>query len=891
MRNVLTIFKRDVMRLLRVPAAWIIVFGLIFIPPLYAWFNVLGFWDPYGNTTNIHVAIVNEDKGADNELMGKVNLGSQIVTQLKGNHQLGWQFVDRDEAMNQVESGRSYAAIVIPGDFSEQLTGVVTDRNARPQLEYFVNEKANAIATKVTDTGASTVDKQVNNTFVSTASKVVSSAVNSTGDELNAAGQKASDEAISDLLAVRSNLAQVRSSIRQVNDKLNQIPSQTQEARQALKRAQTVQMNASQGLNSASGLLGQTQSGLNDFVNSSSNNLDQASNLLSQASGQANISLSQVTGGLTVANSSVGAIIDKAQNANDTNARLIADLEKLQLPGSTDVIAQLKKQNDNLGQSITNLQQLNTDTGQTISKTASLADTLNGTAQGTLATSSAARQNITSGALPELNKGLNTLSGAASALGAGLGTQGTLASQANATLDQLDQTAAATVKSLSTTDSYLGSLEGKLTTLSTDMSALGSSNALAKYFGSDGKLDVAKVADFMLSPTVLDTKVVYPVSSYGSGMAPLFVNLSLWVGAFMLMVIVKLEVDDEDLDNPTPGERYWGRWLLLAPMAAAQGLVTTVGSVLIGVQTASIPLFILTAMVTSLVYLSIMYALSTTFMHVGKALCIVLVILQIPGGSGLYPIEMMPTFFRKLYPFFPFTYSINAFRETIGGFYGNDWWKDMGKLLIFAFIFFILGLFGRPRLNNLNRLFAREIAASDMIVTEPVQQICHEFTLSQALAVLANKEEYRQEMVARATRFAKLYPKLKRGALIAAIIVPAILALTFSFTSGTMLVALATWIIWILAIIAFLMTIEMMRDSVVRQIRLGTLSDQAIRGMVYNYDKPRRKRANLETTAKPRQQQTQSDLEDTLTIPAPPQPEASATTAEGKSEVEGGEQA
>ncbi|BDR53818.1 membrane protein [Bombiscardovia nodaiensis] len=900
MRNAFAIAKRDILRLLRVPAAWIILFGLVFIPPLYAWFNVLGFWDPYGNTLNIRVAVVNQDRGADNELMGKVNLGNQIVSQLKGNSQLGWQFVSEDEAMSQVKSGKSYAAIVIPEDFSQQLTGVITDGSARPQLEYFVNEKANAIATKVTDTGASTVDKQVNNTFVSTAAKVVSSAVNSAGDQLGQDQQKVTHQTVSDLVAVKTSIGKTRSAIGDVNTELGRIPSKTQDVRQALDKAQQLQKDASQGLDSASSLLGQTQTSLNDFLLSSSSNLDQASSLLSQASGQANLSLSKVIGGLSVANDGVGSLMGKAQEVNSQNAQLIQDLESLQLPASSGIISDLKQRNGDLKQSITNLQQLNSDTGETVKKTASLADQLNGVAQDSLASSGAARKDVLSGSLPQLNRGLQTLSNSSSTLGQGLNGQSALVQQAKTTLDQLDQTAAATRQSLSSTDTYLAGLEGKLNTLSTDINALGSSNALTQYFGKDGKLDVAKVADFMLSPTVLDTKVVYPVASYGSGMAPLFINLSMWVGAFMLMVIVKLEVDDEGIDNPTPGERYWGRWLLLAPLAAAQGLVTTVGAILIGVQTASMPLFILTAMVTSLVYLSIMYALSTTFMHVGKALCIVLVILQIPGGSGLYPIEMMPAFFRKLYPFFPFTYSINALRETIGGFYRNDWVMDMGKLLIFAVLFFILGLFGRPRLNNLNRLFAREIAASDMIVGEPVKQISHEFTLSQALAALANQSEYRQAIVARATHFANLYPKLKRGALIAGVVVPAALALTFSFTSSNMVVALAAWVIWVLVIIAFLMTIEMMRDNVVRQIKLGTLSEQTIRGMVLDYDKPRRKRAYKSVTpatsatpapaAAPAPEPpaaattttSAADMEDTVTIPPTPPadpPAASSSTA------------
>ncbi|RBP99033.1 YhgE/Pip domain-containing protein [Bifidobacterium xylocopae] len=865
MRNVLAIVKRDALRLLRVPAAWVIMFGLVFIPPLYAWFNVRGFWDPYGNTLNIRVAVVNEDRGADSDIMGKVNLGGQIVSQLKDNKQLGWQFVDHDKAMDQVRSGESYAAIVIPKDFSRQLSGVVTDGSARPQLKYYVNEKANAIATKVTDTGAATVDKQVNNTFVSTVSSVVSNAVNTTGDKLDQAGRSASNQAMGDLAAVQSSIGKARSTISDVSGQLDQVPNKTRTARTALDQVSKLQDETSQGLSSASSLLGQTQGGLNGFITSSTTNLDQASSLLSQASGQANVSVSTVTGILTEANGEVGSALGQARQINQSNAQIISDLEDLGLPGTTGIINNLKAQNQSLGQSIAGLDRFNKDTGATVSSTASLADTLNHATQTTLSANGAARKNIISGALPQLNNGLTGLSSASGGLGAGLNAQGTTVTQAKAILDQLDRAAASTRQSLSSTDSYLSGLQGKLTTLSTDIGALGSSNALAQVFGRNGRLDVGKVADFMLSPTVLDTKVVYPVASYGTGMAPLFVNLSLWVGAFVLMVIVKLEVDDEGLDDPTPGERYWGRWLLLAPLAALQGLATTIGTMAIGVQTASAPLFVLTGVIASLVYLSITYALSTTFMHVGKGLCIVLVILQIPGASGLYPIEMMPSFFRRLYPFFPFTYSINALRETIGGFYHNDWGVDLAKLGVFALLFFLLGLFGRPRLNNLNRLFAREIDSSDMLVGEPVERISNEFPLAQALAVLANKDEYRQAIVARATRFARLYPRLKRGALVAGIAVPAILAVTFSFTSGTMVTALAAWIIWILIIIAFLMTIEMMRDSVVRQIRLGTLSDQDIRGMVYGYDRPRRRGGRARRAA-------------TAPLPVPPAVPAPAAT-------------
>ena len=126
MGNIFKVLRRDFLRLFKVPAAWVILFGMVFIPPLYSWYNIVGFWDPYGNTKGITVAIANNDDGTDNALIGKQNLGDQIVKQMRSNDQLGWTFVTEAEAMDQVESGKAYAAIIIPKDFSDDLAGVVT---------------------------------------------------------------------------------------------------------------------------------------------------------------------------------------------------------------------------------------------------------------------------------------------------------------------------------------------------------------------------------------------------------------------------------------------------------------------------------------------------------------------------------------------------------------------------------------------------------------------------------------------------------------------------------------------------------------------------------------------------------------------------------------------
>ena len=173
MRNVLKILKRDLLRLLKTPQALVVVFALMVIPSLYTWYNVIGFWNPYDNTGNLTVCVVNQDAGGSSELTGELNVGERIVDQLHENNQLHWEFTDYDAAMNELKSGRAYAAYVIPEHFTADLLTITTGSFTQPKIEYYVNEKSGPVAPKITDTGATTLDETINSTFVATVSDVV----------------------------------------------------------------------------------------------------------------------------------------------------------------------------------------------------------------------------------------------------------------------------------------------------------------------------------------------------------------------------------------------------------------------------------------------------------------------------------------------------------------------------------------------------------------------------------------------------------------------------------------------------------------------------------------------------------------------------------------------
>ena len=266
MGNVLAILKRDFKRLLKVPSAWVVAIGLVLIPPMYAWFNIRGFWNPYKNTSGIEVTVVNNDEGTTNTLVGKTNLGLQIVNRLKDNTQLGWNFADEQEGMERVLSGESYATIVIPKTFSKDLLGVITGSGKQPELKYYVNEKASAIAPKITDTGASTVDNQVNSTFVSTVSEVLSKAVNTLDGEITDKAGSMQTSAVSSLTEARGTISSTRTKLVSLIADMDGTPTKTQAARQSISSLQQAAVDAGNSLSGTSTLISSTQNSLNDFA-------------------------------------------------------------------------------------------------------------------------------------------------------------------------------------------------------------------------------------------------------------------------------------------------------------------------------------------------------------------------------------------------------------------------------------------------------------------------------------------------------------------------------------------------------------------------------------------------------------------------------------------------
>ena len=836
MGNVWRVFKRDIVRLLKVPPAMVVVLVLLILPSVYTWYNVVGFWNPYDNTGNVRVCVVNEDAGSSSELTGELHVGDMIVDALHENSQLGWDFTDRETAMEELDAGRAYAVFVIPSGFTADLLTLTTGDFTQPNVEYYVNEKAGPVAPKITDTGATTLDETINSTFVSTVSDVAADAIDDALGDIREETDEVKSRAQTKLSHAMQTLSDARGALGSIEEATDGARAKVDDARSALEDATSAVDTASDACATISELAAQMQIDLAGFAGEASPVVSDSLIALSQASSKANEAVNSVVGAAGAAQGNVDAAIARMQTVVDENTAIIASLRQT-AEGMEDgsptkdallaAIDSLEARNAEAQNRLDHLKATSQETKDITQSVGAASDALNGAVQTAVEGAQAYSDGLFKTTLPALAKSLAQISSVSASLSAAVSNQKLLIGQTGLVLDQLDSALSAAKDTLSQTDGLLGDLSDDFEGIWADVIALGTSDALVSLFGEDG-LDASKVADFMGSPTELVTEQLYELNAYGSAMAPLFMNLTFWIGAFMLLVILKQEVDAEGIRNLTVTQRYLGRFLLMACMVVLQAVVCCAGVLLLGVQAVSPPALFIAAIVCSLTYLSIIYALSVTLQHIGKGICIVLVFVQIPGATGLYPIEMTSTFFQSIYPFFPFTYGIGAMREAICGFYGPHYQSDLGMLLLFFALSMAFGILVRPLMANVNRMVAGQIRESGIWNGEDVEIPSRPYRFSQIFRALSDKEEYRAQLVYRYDRFTRWYPRMIRGALLVGLAVPIALAIVFALTTAEKVWIVTACLAWMVLVFVFLVVVESLRFSIERQMRLDGMTTEGL---------------------------------------------------------------
>lgn len=831
MGKVFRIFWRDLKRILRNPVAVIVTLGVCVIPSLYAWLNIMANWDPYESTQNVRVAVVNLDEGADaGGDLGFINAGDMVVDELGKNTQLKWVFLDEGAALEEVSSGQSYAAIVIPADFTRDLTSVLTGDLSSPNLTYYVNEKANPIAPKVTDTGASTIETQINETFVSTVSNVVVGkfqgvAVSAKGDAESAAGSIAGR-----VRGVKGTIEGLSTSMSDAQGTVAAARQTIEDAESSLDELDSVSSRASGSLADATGVLFTSRDDATSLATSVAAAVADGSTRLSSISGTTNQAIGRISGKIGQAQGAAEGALAGAQALVDQNRRLVQELQSLSpsLPESARpafdaAVAKVGAQVDKEQATVDELSRATSDIGATNDAVAGLSAAVNDSIQTGTASLSGINSTFSQSTLPQLYGALDSFSGAAQSLSGSLGGLSPTITQTKAVLGQLDDTLGQTSTALSVTTASLDDMSDSLDEVATDLSAIQSSSAMDRVNGLLD-LDANDIASFISSPVALDEQVVFPVANYGSGVAPFYTNLALWVGGVVLIAIYKAEVDDEDIeDGFAPWQGYFGRLLLFLLLGALQAVICTVGDLVIGIQCLDPRAFVLVGVVESFVYVNVIFAFSVAFKHIGKALCVLLVILQIPGSSGTYPIEMMPGFFQALNPWLPFTYGIRAMREAIAGSYGNYLGHNVFMLLLFVIPALLVGVGWRRHLLNINSLFDKKLAETDLMICERDGIEVEHYRLSSLIKALMHDDEYRARLLRHAASFNAAYPRLIRTGFVLLLALPLALSVAM-FSAGSKLPWFIVWIVCLVLLCTALIIIEYLHESLGRRVSMVDLS-------------------------------------------------------------------
>lgn len=719
MKMIWGIFKRDMCHATRNVIAVIVSMGLVMVPALYAWFNIAASWNPYGNTKALKVAVANNDKGYKSDLIPvRVNVGETIISTLHANDQLDWQFVKSDKAIDGVKSGEYYAAIVIPKGFSADMMTLFSPDIKHAQLKYYLNEKINPIAPHITDQGATTVVNTIDKTFAKTIAQVgldlASSILHYSQSPQMAEYMRNLNGNLTTMADTLSGASQQVTSYSQLLGSANDIVDSTGKLLASATKAGKQAQNA----------LKQGKSGATSFTSAGANVTSSVNTALDQVSG----AFDQVAAKVNKAFDAIGKDSDTAASQLTTLSEQVSSSESLydtyitslnhmhesveQLPDSDSAKQALLEAID---REITLLEAAKGDSQKLAQQ---LKDASTQVTQDTAAAERSRKEilnRITSAKQSISNVRDDYATNVKPKIDALASTVSTLISQTDSMITQLSGTA-------DDLDDVTGDVGTNVTSI---RSTLG---AIAKKLDSSA----ATVKELI---TKLETG-----GNAGSAMAPFYTILSIWVGAIILCAMLKVTISDREkahvlglgdtlprVAGPSgPGNasrwglrldhEYFGRYAIFALLALLQGTLVCLGDMyFLGVQANHALQFLAVGWLAALVFSNIVYTLTVSFGDIGKAVAVVLLVMQVAGSGGTFPIETLPKFFQMLYPFLPFPHAIDAMHAAMAGSYGNEYLLDMVYLALFLIPSLLLGLVLRKPVIRLNNWVSRNLESTKVM--------------------------------------------------------------------------------------------------------------------------------------------------------------------------------
>ena len=685
MRNIWRIFRADWQRISASVVAVVVIMGLCLIPCLYAWFNIFSNWDPYGPdaTSNIRVAVTSEDEGY--ELLGlKLNIGSMVLDGLKSNHQMGWDFVDsREEALEGVRSGKYYAALIVPSDFTGDFVSILDTDLRHPQIQYYENEKKNAIAPKITNKAKTAVQDEINATVVET----VTNAVTTVSSVCKALGLDADD--VSQGVIEKLNSAQ--NSLRTLEETLTAMQTLADQTDSILACAGVVTGDLD------SIVSGNDLSGIQDA-------LDRGIGRLNETEAEIARQLEDIDAQIDVIADDIAAAVGTAEDVAGFLAGPAQRLEKLR-----DFADDYPAVQERLGNAIYRIGEL-----RDLLKTLEDPGQLETWRQEVQAKVDEIRQELREAALrisgsvnqrlEELNRDvkekLQTLQSVFDNVSGGLSALGDKLTRYQEAIQSTGTTLGGAIQLSST-------LRGDLGQLAQDVDRIVTSDGFRRFM-EVLENDPEGLADYLSDPVAMETVPVYEITSYGSSMAPYYIMLALFVGSLLTATMLHVNAPMPELPRLRPWQRFFGRYQLFFLIGMVQALVTGLGCIYyIGIQCPYPGLFLLACCVCSLNFTMMNYALVYALDNIGMAASVIIMVIQVAGSGGVYPIDVLPGIFQKLYRFMPFHYGMDMIRETIAGRYENVYWKNLAVMAAMCVLFAVLGMVLYYPARPLNRLIAR----------------------------------------------------------------------------------------------------------------------------------------------------------------------------------------
>lgn len=736
MRNIIAILKRDLSRIRGSVVALIVAVGLVIVPTLYAWFNIAGSWDPYGNTGNLKVAVANSDDGYMSDLIPvRVNIGDTVVSALRENDQLDWRFVSESDAVEGVRSGEYYAAVVIPENFSSRMMTVFSSDAEHAEIVYYENQKANAIAPRVTDKAASTVRQQIDETFAKTISDVGLATTSSLlefmdGDQIaayagNLSGTLAS--AITTLRDASGSVDEFAGLLQSSTGLLDSTSDLLASAGTANKDAEALVDDAKTGLSGMHDALDAAVAAINQSLKDSAGDYDAAAKAIDEAFGAADAHVSLTVTQLRDASADVAKRASDMRDVQDNILALERDVEGSDLPEKLK--AELVQQIDIVANTVGNVANQQELLAKHLSDAATSLETGAADAR---AKAQAVKDGIAEakGSIGGVKDSYNaTLKQQISDLSdavADVARRGSdMADDLGATVTDLSRAASALSDDLAGAHAVLADASADLVSAADDLQRLkegldtavtsGDLDRVRELIGSDP----AALADALAAPVALDRQAVYHIKNYGSAMAPFYTTLSIWVAGIVLAAMLKANVDEADvkaLGNPRLHELYLGRYAFFALLAFAQATLVCAGDLLFfGIQCEHPFQFMLVGWLAGFVFSNMIYTLTVSFGDIGKAIAVVLLVMQVAGSGGTFPIEMTADFFQAVYPFLPFTHAINAMHAAMAGAYGMEFWIELGTLSLYLIPSLALGLVFRRPVIRANRWIIEKLEETKLM--------------------------------------------------------------------------------------------------------------------------------------------------------------------------------